>query len=312
MPRIVFHLPPHLLQRVPRAAKGFYGELHHALHEAGGHVEFRERAFLRAHVAFEDDAFHFVHQGLVDMPNVLNTGPSYLRDFWYADPKGVFGESSMRSKMFDPSSVRKERAAKYFSWLRERILNKRLSKHRQPDEKVAFDGGHVAVFLQGESLPVLRAGFVSEVEMVAGVIDATPDRPILIKRHPRNEAQESWSDIQAMAADHERVMLVDANVHDILEGAALSCSISSSVSVEGMLHRVPALVFGRTDFHHCAVTVETPLETGRAVASALQTDWPFEAFLFWFFRQNGLDLRSKVWRRTLSERMGQFSPSGFG
>ncbi len=307
MSRFVIHLPPKHLHRTSEKSRGFYGALCRGLNAAGGDVQFRERTHLRAHAAFEIEAFHFVHQGLVALPNALNTGPSYLRDFWYADPQGVFGESSLHDAPFDPSEISTERAHKYAGWLRERTVAQRLSKHRQPDTKTTFAAGHVAIFLQGESLPVKRAAFMGEAEMVQAIATALPDRRVTVKRHPRNDGDESWAEIAQIVQKHDNLSVIDANVHDILHSAALCCSISSSVAIEAMLHRVPSLVFGRTDFHHCVQTVMHSADVAQASAHALHHDWPFDAFLFWFFRHHCLDERAKDWLGKLNRRLGAFA-----
>ena len=310
MTRFVIHLPAHQLPGVRNGPAAFYRHLGAALSNAGGEVELRERMYLRAHAGFEPEAFHLVHQGLVEMPNVLNTGPSYLQDFWYADPKGVFGLSSIYDLEFDPETVRPERAAKFCGWLRERLLEPRLSKHGQPAEATEYPSGAIAVFLQGESLPVKRAAYTDEVSMVVALIAARGGREVLIKRHPRNKAEESWPQIEALAAQLDGVQIVDGNLHDILKNAALCASISSSVAVEAMLHRVPSLTFGRVDFHHCTQTVQDLSQVPDAIEAALMRDWPFEPFLFWFFRHHCLDMKAKTWPDKLNKRMGVFALKG--
>lgn len=309
MTRFVIHLPAHQLPGVRNGPADFYRLLEAALRRAGAEVELRERAYLRAHDGFEGDAFHFVHQGLVELSNVLNTGPSYLQDFWYADPKGVFGMSSLYDMPFDPADVPPERAVKFSGWLRERLLDKRLSKHGQPVEHQRYPEGAIAVFLQGESLPVRRAAYTDEVSMVKALIAGRGARDVLIKRHPRNKAEESWPQIEDVVAQSDGVQIVDGNVHDILRDAALCASISSSVAVEAMLHGVPSLTFGRVDFHHCTQTVEEVSQVQDAMARALKADWPFEPFLFWFFRQHSLDMRAKNWLDKLNKRLGAFQLS---
>lgn len=307
MTRFVLHLPAYQLPGVRNGPAEFYRILEAALTKAGGEVELRERMYLRAHAGFEPEAFHFVHQGLVEMPNVLNTGPSYLQDFWYADPKGVFGLSSIYDLKFDPETVRPERAAKFNGWLRERLLETRLSKHGQPAEATKHPANAIAVFLQGESLPVKRAAYTDEVSMVAALIAARGGRDVLIKRHPRNKAEESWLQIEALVAQSDGAHIVDGNLNDILGGAALCASISSSVAVEAMLHKVPSLTFGRVDFHHCTQTVQNLTDVPAALDAALDTDWPFEPYLFWFFRHHCLDMKAKTWLDKLNKRMGAFS-----
>lgn len=306
MKRFVIHLPRHQLLGAPERTSGFYGTLRKDLTAAGAEVRYRERTSLRAAVGYEAEAFHFVHQGLVSAPNVLNTGLSYLPEFWYADPKGVFGFSSLYDEVFEPEHIPEARAEKFASWLRQRTLQRRLSKHAQPMRAQSFEPGGIAVFLQGPSLPVTRAAYVEERDMVRAIVAARGDRPVWIKRHPRNPDPETWDAIAPLVEATEGVTLVDAHVHDLLAAAALCVSVSSSVAVEAMLHDVPSLTFGRVDFHHCTQTVTSLTDVPYAIEAALNTRWPFAPFLFWFFRHHCLDMRADKWTQKLNTRLGDY------
>jgi len=298
------HLPKHQIHSGNPSAPGFYGKLYRFLDEQGADVSFHRRYTVEDASQFEAGTFHFVHQGLVRSPNVLNTGLSYFRHFWYADPIGVFGESSIARAKFDPETINPRWARGFFGRMQRWYSGPRKSKHAQPQEKCEFGRGHVAVFLQGPSLPVRRVQNMEEIEMVEALLAGIPEAHILVKCHPRNEDLFTRVQLQALARCHPRLKLVEANVHDMLRGARLSCSISSSVSMEGFLYRVPAMLFGRTDFHHCAVTVEDASDVAYAYDAALGNDWPFEAFLYWFLRENCLDERDKNWLTQLLSRVG--------
>lgn len=93
--------------------------------------------------------------------------------------------------------------------------------------------------------------------------------------------------------------VTEANLHDILAGAAVSASLSSSVGLEGMLHGVPAVFFGASDLHHNAVTVRAAEAWPEALAQALATDWPHAQFLLWFLRRRNIDARRPFMARVL-------------
>jgi hypothetical protein len=57
------------------------------------------------------------------------------------------------------------------------------------------------------------------------------------------------------------------------------------VSLEGMIHRVPSVLFGRSDFHHNACTVAVPADWPAARDRALGDEWPYAAFLWWFLHE---------------------------
>ena len=72
-----------------------------------------------------------------------------------------------------------------------------------------------------------------------------------------------------------------------------------------MLHRVPAILFGRMDLHHCATTVRAPAEWPAALDNALTTDWPFEKYLLWFLRWQNIDASRPFMPRILERMQAQ-------
>lgn len=307
MAQYFIHLPVHKISPDNPSSKGFYGLLYRELTARGGEVQFLRRQSVLT-VPDGGDGFHFVHQGLVRAPNALNTGLSYLKPFWYADPKGVFGESSIAEAVFDASAIPQNWANGFHRRLVKWHVTPRVSKHTQPQAGQSFGAGHVAVFLQGTSLPVLRAQHMDELAMLRAILRHIPDRPVLVKPHPRNAAPELLEAAAVLARQNPRLQIVEANVHDLLEGAHLCCSVSSSVAVEAMIHEVPVLAFGRTDYHHCAATSASPGGTAAAYRQAVTSQWPFRAFLYWFFRGQCLDPRDPEWFAVLSARMGRWAP----
>ncbi len=230
--------------------------------------------------------FNFVHNGRIARAGLLNIGLAYMYPFWYVDPKGVFADSSLTDLAFDPAQTPQKPAARMFARLQARLKDTRISRYAQPEEVAQFPTGAIAVFLQDWSDPVERARHMTARDMLETVIANAGGRSVIVKPHPRVSGLETFEILDWLARDHPQIIVTQANVHDILAAAVVSVSISSAVSVEGMVHRVPAIVFGRTDFHHCAETVQTPAAFPAALDRALTRDWPFEAFLFWFFREN--------------------------
>ena len=237
------------------------------------------------------DGAHFdlVHNGDVNRVQALNLAPAYLAGFYYADPQGIYFESTITAKTFRPEAIEAQYATPFAEDMRRKWVHSRKSRHPQPSEVQQFGQGHIAVFLQDWSDPVERARHMTADQMVMTVVKAAAGRQVVVKPHPKNSARETQKIRQWLVRNHPQVRLTDANIHDILAGAAVTVSISSSVALEGMLHRVPAILFGRSDLHHCAETVARPEDWPAALDRALHRDWPFDAFLLWFLRRQNLD-----------------------
>ncbi|MBI1416142.1 MAG: hypothetical protein GC146_02870 [Limimaricola sp.] len=286
---ILIHLPRHMLANVRDNPSQFYAKLRDGLNARGARASLVERAAMNAAPAADDGDFHFIHQMVLRQPNVLCTGLAYVYPFWYADPSGIYGDSSLAEAEFDPREADAEEARVFHVRLHRRLVEGRMSRYGQKQEPEVLPEGCVAVFLQGGSDILDRVQHVTTPEMVAAVLDGAGDRAVVIKPHPKENGPEVMAWLADIAARDRRVMISDANIHDILAVASVSVSISSAVALEGMIHHTPAILFGRSDLRHCAITLKTPAGFDKALEMATQIDWPFEAFLYWFLGQNTIN-----------------------
>lgn len=265
----------------------FYKTLRQKLEQRGARVQIVVRKPEWDGQGLRPMDFHFVHQGRGGGPRVLNCAVAYLNPYFYADPAGIYFESTNTGARFDAARIPDDKAAALFAELRAQQVTPRRSRYAQPEVLQDFPQGAIAIFLQDWSLPVERARHMDAVAMVRAVLAHRQGRPVIVKPHPRNQGAET-ADVLTLVQDHPDVIVTDANVHDILARAAVCVSISSSVAVEGMLHHVPAVLFGRSDLHPCAETVRAGQDWPGALDRALTRDWPFEKFLFWFLHHRSV------------------------
>lgn len=287
--RVRLHVPAHMLPDGPEDVPPFYANLLLALEGVGAQTEVVHRDYAALQRGPTGADFDFVHNGGVDRAGALNLGPAYLARFYYVDPKGIFFESSIYRMIFRPHAIPPLRAAEFAAVLRGLFVQDRKSRHLQPDVVEHFGTRHIAVFLQNDSDPVLRARHMTTETMVKTVVEGANGHPVVVKPHPRNMGPETVELLDWLSRAHPWVRISTANVHDILAGAVASVSIASSVALEGMMHHVPAILFGKSDLHHCAQTVREPQDWPAALQGALSKNWPFDAFLLWFLR------RQNVW-----------------
>lgn len=287
-PSLVIHVPRHMLSTDGAALAGLYQKLRKGFQARGLPVELCWRD-LDALGAMQDTAhIHLVHNGRIRHARVLNTGLAYVFPFWYCDPKGVFADSSLTETAFDPNAIDPQAAGQFVDQLTRRLVGQRMSRYDQPADRRHFPTGSIAVFLQGISDPVERARHMSEAEMFEAVLAARGARTLILKPHPRNLTGDTAT-ILARAKKLNNVIITDANVHDILAASAVTVSISSSTALEGMLHRAPAVLCGRSDLHHCAETAQCPADITGAIERALERAFPYTAFLYWFLEQHMLN-----------------------
>lgn len=280
-PGLVLHVPGHMLGPDEAALPGLFQKLAAGFRSRGVRVETRWRDRVALAEMGETADLHLIHNGAVRHPRALNTGLAYVFPFWYCDAHGIFADSSLASAAFDPGAEDPEAAASFFAAHARRIVGQRLSRYGQPNRRAEFAGGAIAVFLQGDSEPVERMRHMREAEMFEAVVTARGERKLIVKAHPRNRSGDTGA-ILERARGLPGVTVTDANVHDILAASAVTVSISSATALEGMFHRVPAVLCGRSDLHHCAETARDPGAVAEALRTALGRTYPFEAFVHWF------------------------------
>jgi len=290
---IHIHLTPPVFAAAATNPNQFYGKLAEGLTSRGATVRIVERSPIFLPPDPEDGNFHFVHEGLAQQGNLLNTGLAYVFPFWYADPQGVYDLSSVAAMEFDPETIDAEAARGFARRLRTRIVGGRISRYDQKPEVTEFAGGHIAVFLQGDTDIADRARFMSSAKMMRTVLAASRGREVLIKPHPRGMTRQEAQVLDQLVGKFSNVRMVDANVHDVLSGAAVTVSINATASFEGLIHGVPAILCGRSGFSHCATICETPDQLLKTIAQAKFKPGPIAKFLYWFLGQQMLNAGSE-------------------
>ena len=291
-PRLVIHVPVAMLNRFGQDGFGLYARIAPEFRRRGLDVEFVERPSTTELSAYTKQDFHLVHHGFLRRFNVLNCGIAYIWPYWYLDQRGVLCDSSLARAHPSFESISLSRANRFHEGLRVRMVETGRSKYDQPPLQGAHAEGHIAVFLQGMSDPVIRSMYMLETDMLNLVVRFSEGRNVLIKPHPKWPDTVASEHARLLARQHEAVRIVDANVHDLLERAYCSVSICSGASLEGLFHRTPAILFGRSDFAACAWTVRTAEEAERALKEIGGIAFDYERFLYWFLRRKMYNLRN--------------------
>ena len=134
--------------------------------------------------------------------------------------------------------------------------------------------------------------YLTQREMLWGLIGRQDPRPILVKAHPRDTDPASRERLARMARRHPKMQLVDANIHDMIAACDVVVTINSATGIEAMLHKKPVVLCGQSDFHHAAVTCHAAPDLDAAIARAEAWHAPHVPFLWWYFAQNCLSARS--------------------
>ncbi len=251
---------------------------------------------------FQDGDLHIIDDRSVESQNVLNAGVAYFWEHWHLDPVGTKAFSSIGNAVYDPQAVSPDRARAFSRNLKKRYLQKRRSKYEQPQDTQSFRPGAISVFFQGNYPINSGATQFSDIDMLLAVQNGAGDRPIVVKPHP---LVSDKLDIQAaldLASQDDRIEVTDANIHDILSSSAATVSINSTVALEGFMHGVPAVLLGKSDFHHIASTVSKPALISQSLNHELGREADYDRYLAWYFLKHCIQINSakvheKIWER---------------
>lgn len=297
MAALRFHVKLHVPQRVLSSAweQGqVYGRIGRALEPYGGSFEYvllnRETAL--AEIAADSD-FHIFERGAVQHPRALNCGSAYIAPYYYLDPIGTRYTSSIGGLSFDPDGIDPETALSFQRDLFAAQALPRKSRYDQPEQRLPVPRGCIAVFLQSEShRGVGEALYLTMRQMMKALMARDDPRPIVVKPHPRDMDFETLGWLAQKARKDPRLHILPANIHDILSVASVVVTINSAVGIEAMIHSRPVITCGQADFHHATEVVHRPDDLDVAITRAEGKTWPHAAYLYWFYKENCVSMRS--------------------
>jgi hypothetical protein len=217
--------------------------------------------------------------------NVFYCVPSYLNGYWYFDTHGVRNNSSTRDAVFNAGAIDNARAAKFHGNLRANFIDLNLSKFEQSDTGATTLPDNAIFIAVQKFLPIEYCPFyIDYPTLIAATIKLRGDRPVVIKPHPMQKPAE-LDVINAFHDPDHGVFVTDASIHAILPKSNVVVTQSSAVAFEALIHEVPSVLAGASDFHHVLTTVKDVSELGAAMTQAMNSNVPYSAYLFWFLRE---------------------------
>lgn len=266
----------------------FYGTLAQALQAEGLAVDVvtLDPDQTLARVA-GDTGFHIVHHARLRHPRVLNAGKAYIEPFFTLDPWGFRLFSSIAAEAFTPGPDSAADAA-VFDEIRARMVDRRKSHYEQPEAVLPAPDHCIAVFLQTEdNRDVGETCHLTPRQLIKALLDRDDPRPVVVKPHPKEKTLETLEWLTRQARKDARLQVFIGNIHDLLVKADVVVTINSAVGIEAMLHEKPVVLCGDTDFHHICEMVRRrrDMEAGiaRAEARVAAGDWPFRAYIGWYY-----------------------------
>ena len=311
--RIVFHLPQRHLQdwRHVRYLR-LFARIEESFAPLGAQIVTRDRRdgpFRDGETsAYDGGDLHIIDTGRAKGPGVLNASIAYLPPFWHLDPLGMQAESSIGARPYDPTQIPHKPAAAFFERMRARYTHARRSRRGQDASVTDFPRGCLSVFLQGTQPQENGLTYCSPLQMLTAVAKGAGGRTVLVKPHPLSLESDAQVIDQVIAMGLS-VTATTANVNDMIAASAATISFNSACAIEGFLQRKPAILFGRSDFHHFTETVQTSDDFPAALDRALaRPPGGYAQFLYWYFTRNCLNVTAQDFAAKVTQI---FTDAGF-
>ncbi len=289
--KVVFHLPKQFHDNYLELTHlALFHKIHELVTTRGGEIEVRRRhEALRAPQRtdwsdyLEAENLHIIENGMVQQVNALNTALAYIPPYFHLDAQGVLADSSAGNADYDAASVNAVLASSKFRSLQDRLVKKRRSRYGPKEDVTEIPEGCIAVFLQGDNPHRQGTAYCDNETLLRTVAENAGGRTVVVKAHPISKQLDDAQLILQLLQEGLPVEGTDANVHDILRQCAVTVSYNSAVAIEGFLHHKPAILFGKSDFHHVAETVRTPEDFPNALSAALTSQHDYAKYLHWYF-----------------------------
>ncbi len=239
----------------------------------------------------------------------LNVKTAYLPDYFYADPKGYSGWSSITKKTFDPQSIDEQDALDYFrTRLQEPYFEIRRSKYPQNPQKHDLPKDYVFFPMQVPGDAVLDLGHFKQEALLYKLIRGAKSQPVVIKVHPKTrlELPEAARDVDALHDPKNGVFVVDGHLHDLIRDAYVTVCSNSGAGLEALLLGCPVITCAQVDYHHLTVDAPKPDLLPDLISDAKPHDMLTVArYAKWLFGTQFIDIRDPddAWTEEVYQRM---------
>lgn len=206
----------------------------------------------------------------------LTMRKTYIFPFWHIEQQAERWNWPVAQAAFDPTAVDATKAANFRRFWQKRLFGDAIHDTRKD--------GFVYVPLQGRLTVQRSFQHCSPVEMIRAVLRHDPARPVIATLHPSETYQpDEERALEQLLAEHNRLYIRKGEPDRYLRTCDYIVTQNSGVAFQGFFAGKPAILFGRSDFHHIALNVA---DIGAEAAfGTVTTHAPdYAAYLYWFLQ----------------------------
>lgn len=277
-PRVArLYLPNHKHVQLSRGKGGIARLIRDVLTGQGFDVSLHRNTDADLDAAQHLPGYNVVRMVAPPKPGDVTYRRTYFPRFWRIETRAERWLWPVAKAKFDPTTINPAKAARLAANLRAR---------HAPASPT--DDNFVLVPLQGLLSEHRSFQTMSPLAMLDSLLQHD-NRPIHATLHPRETySDEDRAALAALAEQHPRLTVTTGGTDALLPRCSYVATQNSSVAMTGFLQHKPAVLFARSDFHHIAANVHD-LGPAEAIRRAPDLRPDFDAYLWWFLRDNAID-----------------------
>ena len=276
------HYGPDRLARAKAGKHNFTNRVISAFEEAGFRVQLVSDGWLDRKKTQAAGAYSITRATAPLNDKCLVARRAYVGPFWWLDQSDKRWEFTIARTTFDPDVIDQREAERFARRWRKELFG-------QADPPGDGDGS-LLIPLQARLLDHRSFQSGSPVDMLRAVASARPDTLITATLHPKVAySEEEMNALHALIAEHPNLTLGDRPTHDYLPHCSAVVTQNSGVAFSGFFQHRPAVLFGKSDFHHI-VGAATPDTISAALNEKKRPD--YDRFLYWFLKLTAISAGS--------------------
>lgn len=278
---VTFYLHPKLRKQAQEGRHNFIALIGKVLTDAGLTVAFDSDdtlARLRAMARPGRGIF------LMDPPvngRSLTMRKTYIVPFWHIETQAERWDWPVAQARFEPAFVDPTKAANFQNFWQKRLFGDAVQDPRRD--------GFVFIPLQGRLTEKRSFQHCSPIEMIRSVLQHDPARPVIATLHPSETYQpEEERALEQLLVEYDRLYIRRGNADRYLRTCDYIVTQNSGLALQGFLFNKPAILFGRSDFHHITLNIaDIGAETAFTAVTSHAPD--YAAYLYWFLQMQAIN-----------------------
>lgn len=210
-------------------------------------------------------------------PRALTLRRAYYYPFWRIESSAKRWEWEIAKTVFEPDQISYDEAARFIEYWRNRLVG---------IHKISVKGDKfVHVPLQGRLLECRSFQSTSPIEMLETTLRHEPDNIVQATLHPKeNYSDGELAALVGLKDKYTNLKLSTSGDDQMLEGCKYIVTQNSSIALDGFFYEIPAVLFGKIDFHHIAANVDE-LGIEGAFSKVRKMRPQYSKYLYWFFQK---------------------------